>query len=60
MPLWVRIKFIDSPFPFNMADDKNEKSDDSVTTTIPSTDENAPEQEFIDGDTRAWLIVVGS
>lgn len=43
-----------------MAGDKNEKSDDSVTTTIPSTDENAPEQEFIDGDTRAWLIVVGS
>lgn len=40
--------------------DKNEKLDDSITTTILSTDENAPEQEFIDGDTRAWLIVVGS
>ena len=43
----------------DMASDKNEKFDDSVTT-IPSTNENAPEEEFIDGDTRAWLIVVGS
>jgi len=43
-----------------MASDKDEKLDGSVTTTIPSTDENVPEQEFIDGDTRAWLIVVGS
>ena len=41
-----------------MASDKNEKFDDSVTTTIPSADEDT--SEFIDGDTRAWLIVVGS
>ena len=50
-----------------MANDKNEKSisNDSIITgstfPSPSTDEIAPEQEeFIDGDTRAWLIVAGS
>ena len=44
----------------DMAGDKNDKLDDSIITSILSTDEKAPEQEFIDGDTRAWLIVVGS